>query len=120
MVYNLEGNGQAEIIKIIDLPDSVIITCINYGPYDNGHVMVGLSDGRLIAFDFLTLERLETVKVFEEAAVKSITFDPTNYIFLGGSNGKVLSLSYLDKKTHYLYLDLGKNKYCTVQVPKNY
>lgn len=119
MVYNLEGQGQAEIIKIIDLAESVTITCINYGPYDNGHIMVGLSDGRLIAFDFLTLERLETLRVFEEGvAVTQISFDPTNYIFLGGANGKVTALTYLDKKTHYLYLDLGKNKFCTVQVPK--
>ena len=62
MVYSLETT-QAEIIKIIDVEAS--ITCINYGPYDNGHVLVGLSDGRLIAFDYLTLERLESVLIFE-------------------------------------------------------
>lgn len=90
------------------------ITCINYGPYDNGHILVGLSDGKLIAFDYLTLERLESVKIFDKKAITSITFDPTNYVFVGGENGKVICLSYIDKKMHYLYLDLGTNKFCTV------
>ncbi len=82
MVYSLESS-QAEIIKIIEVEAD--ITCINYGPYDNGHILVGLSDGRLIAFDYLTLERLESVLVFENQSVTTITFDPTNYIFVGGS-----------------------------------
>lgn len=117
MVFNLEI-GAAEIIKIIDLADD--ITCINFGPYDNGHILVGLSDGKMIAFDFNTLERLETVKIFDDCAVNCITFDPTNYIFVGGENGKTICLSYIDKKLHYQYIDLGKNKFCTVQLPRNY
>jgi len=76
--------------------------------------MVGLSAGTMIAFDFLTLERLETVKIFDNVAINCIAFDPTNYIFVGGDNGKTISLSYVDKKLHYLYLDLGRNKFCTV------
>ena len=116
MTYNMELS-QAEVIKVTDVEAD--FTCINYGPYDNGHILVGCSDGRLLAFDFLTLERLESVKVFEEGAVKSIAFDPTNYVFVAGDNGKLISLSYVDKKMHYLYLDLGKNKFCTVQVPRN-
>lgn len=111
MIFNLENN-QAEVIKIIDVDAE--ITCINYGPYDNGHILVGLSDGKLIAFDYLTLERLESVMIFENSAVTTISFDPTNYIFVGGENGKLICLSYIDKKMHYLYLDLGKNKFCTV------
>jgi WD40 repeat protein len=116
MIYSLESS-QAEIIKIIDVEAE--ITCINYGPYDNGHILVGLSDGRLIAFDYLTLERLESVVVFENQAITTITFDPTNYIFVGGANGKMICLSYIDKKMHYLYLDLGKSKYCTIQMPRS-
>lgn len=111
MIFNLE-TSLAEIIKIIDGDGE--ITCINYGPYDNGHILVGLSNGKLIAFDYLTLERLESVKIFEDSAINTITFDPTNYIFVGGENGKMICLSYIDKKMHYLYLDLGKSKYCTI------
>lgn len=117
MVFNLE-TCQAELIKIMD--GLTQITCVNYGPFDNGHILVGFDDGRLIAFDYLTLERLEQVKVFHDASITSISFDPTNYVFVGGSNGKMICLSYIDRKTHYLYLDMGKNKYCTVQMPKTY
>lgn len=116
MIYNLE-ESQAKVIKIIDVESE--ITCINYGPYDNGHILVGLSDGKLIAFDYLTLERLESVKIFDKKAITSITFDPTNYVFVGGENGKLICLSYIDKKMHYLYLDLGTNKFCTVQLARN-
>lgn len=100
------------MIKIIDVESE--ITCINYGPYDNGHILVGFSDGKLIAFDYLSLKRLESVKVFDDVAITTIAFDPTNYIFIGGKNGRVICLSYIDKKMHYLYLDLGTNKFCTV------
>ncbi|CDW71649.1 UNKNOWN [Stylonychia lemnae] len=116
MIFNLEEN-QAETIKIIDT--NAEISCINYGPYDNGHILVGLTDGKLIAFDYLTLERLESVKIFDDIAITSITFDPTNYIFVGSETGKLICLSYIDKKMHYLYLDLGKNKFCTVQLARN-
>lgn len=71
-----------------------------------------------MAFDYITLERLECVQIFDGQAITTITFDPTNYVFVGGTNGKVVALSYVDKKMHYLYLDLGKNKFCTVQVPR--
>jgi len=42
MVYNLE-RCEAEAIKILDI--AVDITALAYGPYDNGHVLVGLNDG---------------------------------------------------------------------------
>lgn len=114
MVYNLE-KCQADIIKIID--SNKDITCLEYGPFDNGHVLVGLENGCILAFEYPSLERLETIKAFSSgAAVSRITFDPTNYIFAGSSDGQVVALSHLDKKLNYLYLDLGKNKYCTVTV----
>ena len=94
------------------------VTCVNYGPYDNGHILVGLDDGQLLAFDYPSLDSLESVQIFEDEPISVITFDPTNYIFVGGKNGKVVALSYVDRKMHYLYMDLGKNKYCTVQVPR--
>lgn len=49
MVYNLEKRG-ADIIKIMDTVAD--ISAINYGPYDNGHVLIGLSDGLLLAFSY--------------------------------------------------------------------
>ena len=58
MIFNLESK-QAERIKILDVECN--ITSINYGPYDNGHILIGLENGSLLAFDYLTLERLESV-----------------------------------------------------------
>jgi hypothetical protein len=76
MVYNLDKR-EAEIIKILEIECD--ITCINYGPYDNGHILLGLADGRLLAFDFITLERLESVAVFEAGvSINCISFDPTH------------------------------------------
>lgn len=51
------------MIKVIDTTSR--INCINFGPFDNGHVMVGLSDGYLLAFSYPKLERLESIKVFD-------------------------------------------------------
>ena len=117
MVFSLES-GDADLIKVVDDSGSQV-TCLNYGPYDNGHILVGTSDGRLLAFDYLTLARLDTVEVFPQKAVTCITFDPTNYVFVGSEEGKVVALTYKDRLTHYMYLDLGKNKYCTVELKKN-
>lgn len=32
------------------------ITCISYGPYDNGNILVGLSTGDFFAFDSIGLK----------------------------------------------------------------
>jgi len=97
----------------------VQITSLAYGPFDNGHVLVGLDNGELLAFDFHTLDRLEKVLVFDDhQAVTQITFDPTNYIFAGGSGGKMVALSYQDKQMHYLYFEVKRETFCTLQIPR--
>jgi hypothetical protein len=40
-----------------------LITCIHYGPYDNGHILVGLSTGDFFAFDTISLNKLCNIKV---------------------------------------------------------
>lgn len=49
MVYNLE-KGKIEKIKVLNMEAK--ITAINYGPYDNGHIMLGMSEGTLLTFEF--------------------------------------------------------------------
>jgi hypothetical protein len=34
------------------------ITSINYGPFDNGHILVGLDNGILIAFSSIDMVKL--------------------------------------------------------------
>ena len=106
MVYNLLSK-QAEIIKILDITET--ITALSYGPFDNGHIMVGLGNGELLAFDYLTLNRLEKIQVFEEGeAIKHISFDPTHYIFVSNNKGQVASVSFGDLRTKYLYVEFAK------------
>lgn len=49
MLYNLE-KCKIEKLKVLNLESK--ICCINYGPYDNGHLMLGMSDGTLLTFEF--------------------------------------------------------------------
>jgi hypothetical protein len=49
----------------------------------------------------------------------SISFEPTNLIFIGSKHGDIAALNIIKKEMHYVYLDLGKKQYCTVALPKN-
>lgn len=31
---------------------------MNYGPYDNGHILAGMEDGCLIAFDSIKMKKI--------------------------------------------------------------
>ena len=64
---------QQSIIKVFK--SRGLITSLQYGPYDNGHVLVGTSTGDFLAFDSLTLRKLCNVKVANHA-VTSITIEP--------------------------------------------
>jgi len=56
MIFNTKS-GQAEVIKILDTHAQV--TCLSYGPFDNGHVLLGLEDGQLLAYDYPQLQLQE-------------------------------------------------------------
>ena len=64
-----------------------LISCLNYGPLDNGHVLVGLDNGELLVFEYPCLDLIESIKVFDHAAITCVTFDPTNYVFVSSSDG---------------------------------
>ena len=91
------------------------ITCLKYGPYDNGHIVVGFSSGIIVLLDTLSLNKLFERQIFEIGnAVKCITFDPTNLIIASTDDGEVVSLSLLESRVKYTYLDMGGNQYVTV------
>lgn len=52
---NLETNS-ADVIKVLSIEDK--ITQVNFGPYDNGYVLVGLESGQLIVFDMVHLDKV--------------------------------------------------------------
>lgn len=39
-------------------PENGSITCLKFGPYDNGHIVVGFENGSLSILDSVTLEKL--------------------------------------------------------------
>lgn len=61
-----------------------MITSLAYGPYDNGHVLVGTSTGDFLAFNSLNLQKICNVKV-AQYPVTSITIEPTQSVLVGVS-----------------------------------
>lgn len=54
----------AETIRILGGEEGKKITALHYGPYDNGYVLVGLNNGKLLVFDPVTLDRENEFNVF--------------------------------------------------------
>ena len=48
---NLHDRSSDKIALLSQIQDSKQISAINYGPYDNGHLIVGLNTGVLLAYD---------------------------------------------------------------------
>ena len=49
--------------------------------------------------------------------LNSISFDPTNLILVSSKSTKqVFAVSLIDKKFDYVYLEMGSNQFCTVQL----
>jgi hypothetical protein len=51
------------------------ISALQYGPYDNGHILVGLTTGDFFAFDSISLRKLCNVKI-SNSPITSITIEP--------------------------------------------
>ena len=63
MVLNLQTK-EIEKLKIMSFIENQTINCVQYGPFDNGHILLGLSDGWLLAYEYPSLERIESKQVF--------------------------------------------------------
>jgi hypothetical protein len=48
-------------MKILTVPSKQKVTSTAFGPFDNGHIWLGLSNGWLLAFDYPSLQRTETI-----------------------------------------------------------
>ena len=59
MVVNLE-RLTIDKFKVLSFIDTQEINCVSYGPFDNGHILLGLSDGWLLAYEYPSLERIES------------------------------------------------------------
>jgi hypothetical protein len=61
MIFNMKDE-KAELVKILDTHCEV--SAVAWGPFDNGHVLLGLADGQLLAYDFPSLQLVERTQVF--------------------------------------------------------
>lgn len=58
------------------------ITCCEFGPYDNGHILVGSSTGDFFAFDAIKLEKLCNLKL-SDCPITNITIEWTQLVLIG-------------------------------------
>jgi hypothetical protein len=47
-------------------PEYGFITCLKYGPYDNGHIVAGFEHGSLAILDGVNLDKLLDKDLFAE------------------------------------------------------
>lgn len=75
-----------------------LISSLSYGPYDNGHVLVGTTTGDFLAFNALTLAKICCVKVAQHP-VTSITIEPTQAVIVGvQATQEVTALTFIEQK----------------------
>ena len=65
MVFNLIKQEIEKLKVLAFMSPDVTINCIEYGPFDNGHILLGLSDGWLLAYEYPSLKRLDSKQVYK-------------------------------------------------------
>jgi hypothetical protein len=58
------------------------VTCLAYGPYDNGHILMGMSTGDFFAFDSIGLNKLCNIKL-SDCPITNITIEWTQLVLIG-------------------------------------
>ena len=111
MQFNLKTK-QCDKIKLLNVKGASV-TATNFGPFDNGYLLLGFSSGVLLAIDLLEMEAILHAQLFDNP-ISSIGFEPTNMIFVCSKNREVVALNLVKKETHYVYLELGRKQFCTI------
>lgn len=75
--------GKNKSVGHILVASELRLTAINYGPYDNGPVLIGLNNGTIIAYDYYSLQVIRKVEGMAESAVEWITYELGNTIIIG-------------------------------------
>ena len=65
MVFNLVKQEIEKLKVFAFMSPDLNINCIEYGPFDNGHILLGLSDGWLLAYEYPSLKRLDSKQVYK-------------------------------------------------------
>lgn len=121
------------------------ITSLNFGPYDNGHVIVGLNTGAIFILNSLDLSSMFRYQVFDPLRspeknnlplINNINFDPTQMIFATTRHASeqtnneatnmspiqfynIRILTLIENNAQYKYLEMGQNTYMTLVIPQN-
>ena len=53
------------------------ISALNFGPYDNGHIILGFNSGAILIVNSLDLSSMFRFFAFDSIPVKQLIFDPT-------------------------------------------
>ena len=115
MLYS-RSKKRVDCLKTIGM-EGHEITTLTYGPYDNGHIILGLTNGMVQVFNASTLARMYALQLFTDP-IAAITFEPTKLVLVANKAGLVMGFSMLTTNTQYIYLDLGQKKYCTLAISK--
>ena len=84
------------------------VTSVSFGPYDNGHVLVGTEDGQLLALDPVNLQRIANYQI-SEVPVSQLCVDPLQFVIAGGEDGAISAVEIVRQETQYAYVELGFN-----------
>ena len=114
MIYD-RAREKPSAVHIFDISKGRV-TVLKYGPYDNGHIVVGFDTGLVSILDTVRLQMMFERQIFElDKPVRAISFDPTQLVLVTNDEGEIVSLSLMENKVKYTYLDMGANQYVTVQ-----
>ncbi len=92
------------------------ITCLSYGPYDNGHILMGLSTGDFFAFDSIGLNKLCNIKL-SDCPITNISIEWTQLVLIGvQQTSEVTAITFIQTKQKYVYMEIGSRKYATVVI----
>lgn len=58
------------------------ISSVQYGPYDNGHILVGTSTGDFFAFDSVSLKKMCNIKL-SDCPITHIAIEWTQLVLVG-------------------------------------
>ena len=61
---SLDVRARADVLKVIGGMTADYITCLSFGPYDNGYILCGMASGRLLVFDPVSLDRVKDFHIF--------------------------------------------------------
>ena len=78
--YNIYTN-QCDGYNIVS--SGTDITAINYGPYDNGPILIGLSDGTITIYDYSSMQLIRRIEKMVKDEVKWIMYELGSAIIIG-------------------------------------